>query len=69
MTNFQAKCLRSFYDFKRKDPSVLRIVIISTPGKEGVAVETRKGEKLFYPLATIMDPIERLYYKKPIMAA
>lgn len=59
MNNFQTKCVTAFFDLKSKDPKVTRIAIINLP-KPGVAVELVNGDKVFYTMAAIMDPIERL---------
>lgn len=59
MNNFQAKCLKAFFDLKSKDANVVRIAIIYTK-TPGIAVELKSGDKVFYTLAAIMDPVERL---------
>lgn len=58
LNNFQAKCLKAFFDLKSKDTNVVRIAIIYTT--PGIAVELKSGDKVFYTLAAIMDPVERL---------
>lgn len=57
LTSFQIKCLHAFWDLKLKQGLMARIDYVN---EVGVTVTTIKGDKMFYSLNNIMDPINRL---------